>query len=118
MAVSVVLGIFAGVSATGRWRSFLLWNDGQEFGTADPYFHKDIGFYVFKLPWWHFVVDFAMTAVVVAVVAAALVHYLYGGIRCSRPATRSPVPPRPSSPLWPACSCCSRASTTGSTAST
>ncbi len=81
VAVSVVLGIFAGVSATGRWRSFLLWNDGQEFGTADPYFHKDIGFYVFKLPWWHFVVDFAMTAVVVAVVAAALVHYLYGGIR-------------------------------------
>ncbi|MCW2868279.1 MAG: hypothetical protein JWR20_2467, partial [Marmoricola sp.] len=59
----------------------LLWSNSREFGTADPYFHKDIGFYVFRLPWWHFVVDFAMTAVVIGLLVAALVHYLYGGIR-------------------------------------
>ncbi|MCW2866067.1 MAG: hypothetical protein JWR20_255, partial [Marmoricola sp.] len=81
VVVSVVFAIFAGVSATGRWRAFLLWSNSREFGTADPYFHKDIGFYVFRLPWWHFVVDFAMTAVVIGLLVAALVHYLYGGIR-------------------------------------
>ena len=32
----------------------------QPFGTKDPYFDNDIGFYVFDLPWLHFVVDFAM----------------------------------------------------------
>src|SRR4051794_7401574 len=46
IGVSVVFGIFAGVSATGKWRIFLLWKNRQDFGKADPYFHKDIGFYV------------------------------------------------------------------------
>lgn len=81
VAVSVVFGVFAGISATGKWRTFLLWNNREDFGKADPYFHKDIGFYVFSLPWMHFLIDFAMTAVFTALLLAAVVHYLYGGIR-------------------------------------
>ncbi|MEO7352384.1 MAG: UPF0182 family protein [Marmoricola sp.] len=81
IAVSLVFGVFAGVSATGKWRSFLMWTNRESFGKADPYFHKDIGFYVFSLPWLHFLVDFAMTAVFTALLLAAVVHYLYGGIR-------------------------------------
>lgn len=81
LGVSVVFGIFAGVSATGKWRSFLLWSNHQDFGKADPYFGQDIGFYVFSLPWYHFLVDFAMTALFTALLLAAVVHYLYGGIR-------------------------------------
>ena len=30
------------------------------FGSKDPYFDKDIGFYVFDLPWLHYLVDFVM----------------------------------------------------------
>src|SRR6195952_1955245 len=81
LGVSVINGIFAGVSATGKWRSYLLWTNRADFGKADPYFHKDIGFYIFTLPWLHFLVDFAMTAVFTALLLAAVVHYLYGGIR-------------------------------------
>jgi hypothetical protein len=81
VGVSVIFGIFAGVSATGKWRTFLMWTNREDFGKADPYFGKDIGFYVFSLPWLHFLVDFAMTAVFTALLLAAVVHYLYGGIR-------------------------------------
>ncbi len=81
IGVSVIFGIFAGVSATGKWRTFMLWSNREDFGKADPYFGKDIGFYVFSLPWLHFLVDFAMTAVFTALLLAAVVHYLYGGIR-------------------------------------
>ena len=81
VSVSILFGIFAGISATGKWRSFLVWTHREDFGKADPYFHKDIGFYVFSLPWLHFLVDFAMTAVFTALLLAAVVHYLYGGIR-------------------------------------
>ncbi len=81
IGVSVVFGIFAGISGSGKWRTFLLWDNRSSFGKADPYFHKDIGFYVFSLPWLHFLVDFAMTAVFTALLLAAVVHYLYGGIR-------------------------------------
>ncbi len=81
IGVGVVFGIFAGISATGKWRTFLLWSNREDFGKADPYFGKDLGFYVFSLPWLHYLIDFAMTAVFTALVLAAVVHYLYGGIR-------------------------------------
>lgn len=79
--VTVLLGIFAGISGAGQWRNFLMWRNGTPFGTQDDYFERDLGFYIFSLPWWHYVVDFAMIAVIVALLMAALVHYIYGGIR-------------------------------------
>ena len=53
----------------------------QDFGTNDPYFNRDVGFFVFDLPWLHYVVNFAMMTVVLGLVAAIVVHYLFGGIR-------------------------------------
>ncbi|MDZ5621145.1 UPF0182 family protein [Nocardioides sp. HM23] len=79
--VATVVGIFAGTSALGNWRTYLLWRHSQPFDQKDAYFDKDISFYVFSLPWWHYVVDFVMAAAVVAILATAVVHYLYGGIR-------------------------------------
>ncbi len=81
LGVSLVFGVFAGISATGTWRTYLLWRNGESFGSNDPFFRRDIGFYVFDLPWWHFLTDFAMTAVFIAIALALVVHYLYGGIR-------------------------------------
>jgi uncharacterized membrane protein (UPF0182 family) len=81
VGVSLVLGLFAGTSASGQWRQYLLWRNGSEFGATDQYFDRDIGFYVFDLPWLHYLVDVAMAFTVVAVLMAALVHYLYGGVR-------------------------------------
>ncbi len=81
IGVSVLLGLFAGTSASGQWRQYLLWSNGVPFGTQDVYFERDLGFYVFDLPWLHYVVDSAMAFAVVALMVAALVHYLYGGIQ-------------------------------------
>src|SRR3954451_24900691 len=81
ISVSIVFALFAGGSATGKWRTFLLWEHRQSFGKSDPYFHKDIGFYVFTLPWMHYLVDFAITALILGLLAALVVHYVYGGIR-------------------------------------
>ncbi|XBB68207.1 UPF0182 family protein [Nocardioides sp. WV_118_6] len=79
--VAIVVGIFAGTSAIGQWRTFMLWREGESFGKQDPYFKKDISFYVFDLPWINFVIDFVMAVAIVALIATAVVHYLYGGIR-------------------------------------
>ncbi|MCF6379891.1 UPF0182 family protein [Nocardioides KLBMP 9356] len=86
---AIVMGLFAGGSATGQWRSYSLWRHGTSFGTKDPYFNKDVGFYVFDLPFWHYVVDFVMALAVVGLLAAILVNYVFGGIRLSaRPGER------------------------------
>ncbi|WP_232680697.1 UPF0182 family protein [Nocardioides sp. R-C-SC26] len=81
VAVAVVIGGFAGASGLGHWRTYLLWRNGGDFGTDDPYFGRDIGFYVFDLPWMHFVVDFLMATFVIAIVASMITHYLFGGLR-------------------------------------
>lgn len=78
---SAVIAMFAGSSAIGEWRDFLMWRNGESFGRTDRWFKKDLGFYVFELPWLHYVVDFAMVVLVISIIAAAVVHYLYGGIR-------------------------------------
>src|SRR4029078_1108443 len=66
----------------------MLWRNGVPFERKDAYFHKDIGFFVFDLPWYHFLTDFVWAMSVVARLAAAVVHYLYGGIRLQTPADR------------------------------
>ncbi|GAA4735856.1 UPF0182 family protein [Nocardioides endophyticus] len=81
IGIPMVLGAFAGSSAIGEWRDYLLWRNGVDFGDTDPWFNKDISFYVFTLPWLHYLVDFTMAVLVVALIAAVVVHYLYGGIR-------------------------------------
>ncbi len=81
IGVAVVLALFAGGSGSGQWRQFLLWRHREPFGTTDPYFNRDVGFFVFSLPWLHYLVDFGMAVLVLSLVAAAITHYLYGGIR-------------------------------------
>ncbi|HEX4976485.1 MAG TPA: UPF0182 family protein [Nocardioides sp.] len=81
MGAVLVLLLFAGSSGAGQWRQFLLWRHRAPFGKTDPYFNRDVGFYVFELPWLHYLVDFAMAVLVLSLIAAVLVHYLFGGIR-------------------------------------
>jgi uncharacterized membrane protein (UPF0182 family) len=88
LGLSVLLGVFAGTSGSGEWRTYMLWRNGVPFERKDAYFGKDIGFFVFDLPWYHFLVDFVMAVTVVALLAAAVVHYLYGGIRLQTPGDR------------------------------
>ncbi|MDO7867414.1 UPF0182 family membrane protein [Nocardioides jiangxiensis] len=79
--VALVTGAFAGTAGADSWRSYMLWRNGVPFGSKDPYFHRDKGFYVFDLPWLHHVVNFAMAVSVVSLLVVLVVHYLYGGIR-------------------------------------
>ena len=76
-----LVGFFFGAAALAEWTTLLGWWHGTEFGVTDAEFGIDISFYVFSLPWWRFLLDSAMVLVVVAGIAAAAIHYLYGGIR-------------------------------------
>lgn len=81
ISVAGVIGLFGGVAANGQWRTFLLWANRVPFHTSDAYFHQDVGFYVFTLPWLHFVTGFVIAVLVLSALTALVVHYLYGGIR-------------------------------------
>lgn len=80
VAAPLAVGLFAGLSAATQWDTFLLWRNGSPFGTTDPEFKLDIGFFVFDLPWINFVVAFLTMILVIGFITAAFTHYLYGGI--------------------------------------
>ncbi|AKT52695.1 membrane protein [Arsenicicoccus sp. oral taxon 190] len=87
--VPAMLGIFSGTALASQWQTFLLWRNQVPFGVTDPEFGKDVGFFVFTLPWVRFVLDFTLMAFVLAAIVAALTHYLYGGLRPPGMAGRS-----------------------------
>ncbi|MGB8650747.1 MAG: UPF0182 family protein [Mycobacteriales bacterium] len=81
LVVSGVFGVFAGLAAAARWQTWLLWRHGQHFGQTDPQFHRDISYFTFTYPFQRFVLTFLLTAVVLSLVASAVTHYLFGGVR-------------------------------------
>ncbi|TWE09402.1 UPF0182 family protein [Rudaeicoccus suwonensis] len=78
--VPVFFGLFAGSAAAGQWQTALLWLNRRSFGVTDPEFHKDIGFYVFTMPWLELLIGFATMSLILSLVAAVVMHYMYGGI--------------------------------------
>ena len=81
IGLSVLFGIFAGSGATSQWKSWLLFSHAQDFGSIDPIFHKDIGFYIFRLPFNRFVFTWAFSSLLVITLLTAAAHYFMGGIR-------------------------------------
>ncbi|MGP3951987.1 UPF0182 family membrane protein [Streptomyces sp. 7N604] len=89
LGVTALVGLIAGASASGQWRTWLLWVNGVSFGREDAEFGKDVSFYAFDLPWYRFLLGFGFAAAVLSLIAAALVHYLYGGLRITSPGARA-----------------------------
>ncbi len=79
--VSTLIGLFAGLSAQSRWSQWLLFRNGGSFGVKDPEFGVDIGFYVFQLPFWRYLLGVGFTVVVLSLLGALAVHYVFGGVR-------------------------------------
>jgi len=48
----VVLSLIFALSVSGQWDTFLRFRYGGSFGIADPLFGVDLGFYVFRLPFY------------------------------------------------------------------
>jgi uncharacterized membrane protein (UPF0182 family) len=90
--VSVVVALAVGSSATGQWQNWLLFIHGRSFSSSDAEFHKNVGFFVFRLPFLSFLVDWTQLALIILLIVCVLAHYLNGGLRFSGPSPR--VDPR------------------------
>lgn len=80
-SAALLPGLAAGATASGAWETWLAFDHSTSFGSRDPQFHLDVSFYVFRLPWYRFLVGFGFTVLVVTLAVTALVHYLYGNIQ-------------------------------------
>lgn len=80
-----VLALFTGSSTAGLWKTWLQFVNRTPFNEKDAQFGLDLSFFVFTIPFLRMLLNFLFTAVVLSIIAATIVHYLYGGFRISSP---------------------------------
>ncbi len=76
LAIAAILAIVFGSVAAGHWEDVLLVRHSQSFGVSDPQFHRDISFYVFKLPVFQFALDWLLGATIVTIFGTLIVYAL------------------------------------------
>ncbi|MEY3753301.1 MAG: UPF0182 family protein [Actinobacteria bacterium] len=94
LALAVGLFYFAGTSGSAMWESWLLFKNSTSFGVKDAQFNLDISFFAFKLPFYQTLIAWAISTLILSIIAAAVVHYLYGGIRLQVQEDRTTVAAR------------------------
>ena len=72
VGVALLFAIITGAGVSQQWNNWLLFVNGGSFGAADPQFGRDIGFYVFKLPFLVFVANWLFTAFVIILIVTAV----------------------------------------------
>ena len=93
VGLAFVLALIGASGTVGQWNNWILFRHGGSFHVTDPQFHKDIGFYVFKLPFLIFIVDWTLAILIVTLAVSLVFHYFNGGIQPQRglPRVRPPV---------------------------
>ncbi len=81
IGIAAFLGLVVGLQSSGLWQTFLLWRNRVPFGDRDALFRRDIGFYVFELPFQRAVFGWLFTTLVLTTMLVAAGHYVLGGIR-------------------------------------
>ena len=68
IAAAGLVGLLAGLFAGARWEIWLYGLYGAPFGTSDPILGRDIGFYVFELPFLKFLVDWLFASIIIILI--------------------------------------------------
>ena len=65
VAVAALLALGSGAAWSGNWETVLLFLNAGDWGATDPTLGRDIGFYVFDLPFWRFLLGWATTTLII-----------------------------------------------------
>ena len=76
LSIALVFSLFAALQATPQWENLLRFLKATPFGISDPLFGRDIGFYVFQLPFLRHIYGWLMTVLVMTTLATAFIYLL------------------------------------------
>ena len=94
LGIVLARAYFGGTSGMVFWREWMLFKNSTDFGVKDPQFGLDISFFAFRLPMWQAIIGWAISTLVLATLASAFIHYMYGGIRTQVQTDRTTVAAR------------------------
>jgi uncharacterized protein len=86
--ISAFFAFVVGSGVSSQWSNWILFRNHVSFHQRDPQFHRDIGFYVFQLPFLRFVSQWLFVSFVLVLLIVAIFHYVNGGIRLQTPFQR------------------------------
>ena len=78
MPFLLVPAFFFGLAGGDEWDDLLRWLNSVPFGTNDPVFGKDIGFYFFTLPVLEFVRGWLLAAVILIAIGVLALYVIRG----------------------------------------
>ncbi len=81
---TLVVAYGVGLGAAAQWNKYLLFRQGLPFGVEDPIFGRDVGFYVFRLPFWYYLWAFGYWVLIAVFLLSAAAHYFDKAIRVLR----------------------------------
>ncbi|MGB9443004.1 MAG: UPF0182 family protein, partial [Desulfobacterales bacterium] len=81
LAAILVVSFFIASRASEQWNMVLSFLNQQPFGTTDPIFNKDIGFYVFSLPFYMFVREQLLIMLLFAGLVTVIWYIRDGGVQ-------------------------------------
>lgn len=87
---AVIISLIFAFSLSSQWNEFLRYSHAMPFGTTDPIFGKDAGFYVFSLPFIEFIQNSFALLVFFVTVIVIIFHLSSGGISLPNPTIHRP----------------------------
>ncbi len=81
LAIALGFFYFSGTSGVALWERWMQFRNATSFGVKDAQFGLDVSFFVFKLPFYEALIAWAISTLILTIIASAAVHYLYSGIR-------------------------------------
>ncbi|MEY2837185.1 MAG: hypothetical protein RLZ46_567 [Actinomycetota bacterium] len=94
VGIIAVFTYFAGSSGMSFWKEWMQFRNATNFGVKDPQFGLDVSFFAFKLPLYQALIGWGISTLLLAALASAFVHYMYGGIRTQVETERTTVAAR------------------------
>jgi uncharacterized membrane protein (UPF0182 family) len=77
---AIVAAALIALYASAKWEVWLMARNAVPFGTTDPILGRDIGFYLFQLPFLQFLHNLAFLTVILCVIVVGAAHFAGQGL--------------------------------------
>jgi uncharacterized membrane protein (UPF0182 family) len=81
ITVSVLVALAIGSGTSSQWQNWLLFEHAVRFKINDPVFGRDVSFFVFRLPFLSFLVDWMFGLLIVVLIVTAIAYFINGALR-------------------------------------
>jgi uncharacterized membrane protein (UPF0182 family) len=76
LVISLFLTLFFTINGSSQWESALLFFNAVPFGITDPLFQKDVGFYIFRLPFLKYIYVWFKLSVLFTIAATGSIYFI------------------------------------------